>query len=58
MLVEAQDSVSDGVAVVVVVEKPAVAVLVADGGLDGFDVHVAPTPSPRQFRAKTAGIKT
>ena len=46
VLVEAENSVGDGVAVVVVVEKPAVKVLGADGGLNGFEIHLACTPPP------------
>ncbi len=37
--VEAEDAVGDGVAVVMVVEEPAVEVGVAQSGLDGFEVH-------------------
>jgi hypothetical protein len=39
IFVEAEDAVGDGVAVVVVVEEPAVEVVVAQGGLDVVEVH-------------------
>ncbi len=38
-LVEAQDAVGEGVAVVMVVEEPAVKFIFAECGLDGFEVH-------------------
>ncbi len=37
--VEAEDAVGEGVAVVVVVEEPAVEFIFAEGGLDGGEVH-------------------
>ena len=35
-----EDAVGDGVAVVVIVEEPAVELGVAQSGLNGFEVHV------------------
>ena len=40
VLVEAEDAIGDGVAVVVVVKEPAVEVVLAQGGLNGGEIHV------------------
>ena len=39
VVVEAEDAVGEGVAVVMIVEEPAVEMLVAERGLDGVEIH-------------------
>jgi len=49
--VETEDAGGDGVAMMVVVEEPAVELSFAEGGLDGFQLH---GKSIRHFGAGTA----
>ena len=62
MLIEVQDAIGDGVAVMMIVKEPAIEVLVADCRLKSFQIHalygvIVQPPPVRTHMPGTKGIR-